>query len=306
MGLNAFLESKAGKLTLHRIYSVGASIVIIGALFKIQHYPGANFFLNFGLGTEAFIFLVFAIQKPHEEVDWSLVYPELSGMHGDLEEGGGKEEKKGSITEQLDDMLEEAKIGPELMESLEKGMRSLSETAAKMTNIADASIATDDYVSNINSASKNIGDLSKNSSKAAESLEGMVGTDVGGATRDYINNVKSVAESMGELSSSSTKASELLKELSNSNSATYVEQMDKMSENAVSLNAVYEMQLQATNNQVNASGQLFDSMTKLVQNVSESVEDTRRYKEEMSQLNQNLESLNTVYGNMLTAMNVRK
>lgn len=304
MGLNAFLESKTGKLTLHRIYSVGASIVIIGALFKIQHYPGANFFLNFGLGTEAFIFLVFAVQKPHEEVDWSLVYPELSGMHGEMEET--KQEKKGSITEQLDDMLEEAKIGPELMESLERGMRSLSETAAKMTNIADASVATGDYVTNINSASKNIGDLSRNSSKAAESLEGLAGTDVGGATRDYINNVKSVAESMGELSTSSTKASELLKELSNTNSSTYVEQMEKMSENAASLNAVYEMQLQATNNQVSATGQLFESMSKLVQNVSESVEDTRRYKQEMAQLNQNLESLNTVYGNMLTAMNVRK
>jgi len=305
MGLNAFLESKAGKLFLHRTYSFGASIVIVGALFKIQHYPGANAFLPIGLGTEALIFVFFALQKPHEEVDWSLVYPELSGMHE--EEGEkSKEDKKGSITEQLDDMLEEAKIGPELMESLEKGMRSLSETAAKMTDIADASIATGDYLNNINSASRNIGDLSKNSSKAAESLEGLVGTDVGGATRDYINNVKSVAESMGELSTSSTKASELLKELSNSNSSTYVEQMEKMSENAVSLNAVYEMQLQATNNQVNASGQLFESMSKLVQNVTDSVEDTRRYKQEMAQLNQNLESLNTVYGNMLSAMNVRK
>src|ERR1700722_8910624 len=156
MGLNAFLESKKGKLFLHRTYSFGASIVIIGALFKIQHYPGANAFLPIGLGVEALIFVFFAIQKPHEEVDWSLVYPELSGMHGEEEEHGGKEDKKGSITEQLDDMLEEAKIGPELMESLERGMRSLSETAAKMTNIADASVATGDYVNNINSASKNI------------------------------------------------------------------------------------------------------------------------------------------------------
>ena len=256
MGLNAFLESKTGKLLLHKTYSFGASIVILGALFKIQHYPGSNFFLNLGLGTETLIFFVFGLQKPHEDVDWSLVYPELSGMHGDESENG-KDEKKGSITEQLDDMLEEAKIGPELMESLEKGMRTLSETAAKMTNIADASIATDSYVSNINSASKNIGDLSRNSGKAAESLESMVGTDVGGATRDYINNVKNVTQSMGELSNSSTKASELLKELSNSSSGTYVEQMEKMTENA-------------------------------------------------AQLNQHLESLNTVYGNMLTAMSVRK
>jgi len=151
-------------------------------------------------------------------------------------------------------MLEEAKIGPELMESLERGMRSLSDTAAKMTNIADASVATGDYVNNISSASKNIGELSKNSSKAAESLEGMVGTDVGGATRDYINNVKNVTESMGELSSSSTKASELLKELSNSTSSTYVAEMEKMAENAVQLNQHLESLNSVYGNMLSAMG----------------------------------------------------
>jgi gliding motility-associated protein GldL len=303
MSLLTWLESKQGKVVLHKTYSFGASVVIVGALFKIQHYPGANGILPIGLGTEAVIFILFGLQKPHEDVDWSLVYPELAGMHGEEED---KDEKKGSITEQLDDMLEEAKIGPELMESLERGMRSLSDTASKMSNIADASVATGDYVNNITSASKNISDLSINSSKAAESLEGMAGADVGGATRDYINNVKNVTESMGELSSSSTKASEILKELSNSNSSSYVQQMDKMSENAASLNAVYEMQLQASNNQVNVSGQLFENMSKLIEDVGESIEDTRKYKQEMSQLTQHLESLNTVYGNMLSAMNVKR
>src|ERR1700722_9373298 len=166
MGLLSFLESKAGKVMLHKTYSFGASVVIVGALFKIQHYPGANAILPVGLGVEALIFILFGLQKPHEEVDWSLVYPELAGMHG--EEEVTKEEKKGSITEQLDDMLEEAKIGPELMESLEKGMRSLSESASKLSNIADASVATNDYVTNLSSASKNIEDLSRNSSKAAQ------------------------------------------------------------------------------------------------------------------------------------------
>ena len=85
MGLLAYLESKSGKLMLHKTYSFGASIVIIGALFKIQHYPGSNVFLPLGLGTEALIFIFFGIQKPHEEVDWSLVDPELAGMHGDEE-----------------------------------------------------------------------------------------------------------------------------------------------------------------------------------------------------------------------------
>ncbi len=103
MGLLAWLESKSGKVALHKTYSFGASVVIIGALFKIQHYPGANAILPVGLGVEAVIFILFGLQKPHEEVDWSLVYPELAGMHG---EEVTKEEKKGRITEQLYDMLE--------------------------------------------------------------------------------------------------------------------------------------------------------------------------------------------------------
>jgi len=134
----------------------------------------------------------------------------------------------------------------------------------------------------------------------------MAGHDVGGATRDYINNVKNVTNSMGDLTTSSEKAVEFLNELSNSNGTAYVNQLEKMSENAAALNAVYEMQLQSSNNQAKSSAELYESISRLVENVNESVDDTRKYKTEMSQLVGHLESLNNVYGNMLTAMNVRK
>jgi hypothetical protein len=305
MGLVDFLISKKGKNIMNKIVCWGASIVIMGALFKIQHYPGASIALICGLSTEAIIFFFYGLLPDHEEVDWTLVYPELAGMH-DEDGHGEKDEKKGSITEQLDDLLEEAKIGPELIESLGVGLKSLSDTTAKMTDISDASVATSDYVNNIKSASKNMGELSTNSSKAAETLEGVASTDAGSATKEYVSKVKAVSDSMGELTNSSNKASETLKSLTLDNSSSYVDQMEKMAENVSALNAVYEMQLQTSNEQVKASGRLYDSITKLVENVSDSVEDTRRYKVEMGQLVQHLESLNTVYGGMLTAMNVRK
>jgi len=306
MGLVDFLLTKKGKNFMNKVVCWGASVVIIGALFKIQHLPGASYMLFAGLGTEAIIFFFYGILPEHEEVDWSLVYPELAGMHGEGDAHGEKEEEKGSITEQLDNLLEEAKIGPELIESLGVGLKSLSDTTSKMNDITDASVATNDYVNNIKSASKNISDLSENSSKAAESLEGVASTDAGSATREYVNKVKAVSDSMGDLTNSSNKAAETLKGLSVGNSSAYVEQMEKMSDNVAALNAVYEMQLQTSNEQVKASGRLYESITKLVENVGESVEDTRRYKTEMAQLVQHLESLNTVYGGMLTAMNVRK
>jgi gliding motility-associated protein GldL len=305
MGLIDFLETKKGKDVMNKFVCWGASVVILGALFKIQHYPGASIALITGLSTEAGIFLVYGLLPVHEEIDWSLVYPELAGMHGD-EEGHGKEEAKGSITEQLDDMLEEAKIGPELIESLGSGLKSLSENTAKMSGIADASVATSDYVNNVKSASKNINDLSNSSSKAAESLGSISDSDISGTTKNYVNKIQSVADSMSELNSSSNKAAETLKGLSVGNPGAYVQHMEKMATNVAALNSVYEMQLKSSNDQVRASGALYDSISRLVENVGESVEDTRRYKTEMSQLVQNLESLNTVYGGMLTAMNMKR
>jgi len=303
MGIVQWLsETKTGKSTMNKIVCWGASVVITGALFKIQHYPGASVMLILGLSTEALIFIFYGILPEHEEVDWSLVYPELAGMHG--EDGGHeeKEEKKGSITEQLDDLLEEAKIGPELIESLGSGLKSLSENTAKMSNIADASVATSDYATNVKNASKNMNDLSNSSSKASESLSTIAGGDFSSTTKDYVNKVQAVTDTMSELNSSSSKAAETLKGLSVGNPAAYVQHMEKMADNVAALNTVYEIQLKSSNDQVRASGDLYNSISKLVENVSESLEDTRRYKTEMSQLVQHLESLNGVYGGMLTAM----
>jgi gliding motility-associated protein GldL len=307
MGLIHFLsETKKGKDVMNKFVCWGASVVITGALFKIQHYPGATIALITGLSTEALIFVAYGILPVHEEVDWSLVYPELAGMHGEGGEHGEKEEAKGSITEQLDDLLEEAKIGPELIESLGTGLKSLSENTAKMSGIADASVATGEYVNNVKNASKNISDLSNSSSRAAESLGSISDSDISGTTKNYVNKIQSVADSMSELNSSSNKAAETLKGLSVGNPGAYVEHMEKMATNVAALNSVYEMQLKSSNDQVRASGALYESISKLVENVGESVEDTRRYKTEMSQLVQNLESLNTVYGGMLTAMNMKR
>src|ERR1043165_9024475 len=165
------MGGKKWKSFMAKLYGFGAAIVIVGAMFKIMHWPGAGPMLVVGLSTEAVIFFFSAFEPPHEEVDWSLVYPELAGMHD--EEGGEQkaiEEDKGSLTEQLDNMLEEAKIGPELIQSLGEGMRSLSDQAGKLNNITDASVATNEYVNKVQSAAKNVESLSGAYSKAAESL----------------------------------------------------------------------------------------------------------------------------------------
>jgi gliding motility-associated protein GldL len=258
------MGGKKWKSFMAKLYGFGAAIVIVGAMFKIMHWPGAGPMLVVGLSTEAVIFFFSAFEPPHEEVDWSLVYPELAGMHGEEGKEHEKIEDKGTITEQLDNMLEEAKIGPELIASLGEGMRSLSDQANKLNNITDASVATNEYVSSVKSAAKNVDSLSDSYSKAAESLMGLAVT--------------------------------------NDDSASLGEQIVKVSKNLSALNASYELQLEGSNEHLKATSKFYAGLSELMTNLNDSVDDTKKYKEQIGQLSANLESLNTIYGNMLTAM----
>ena len=94
MSLAELVQSSGWKNFISKLYGLGASVVIIGALFKIQHWPLAGTMLTIGLLTEAVIFFFSAFEPLHEEIDWSLVYPELAGIpeedSAELHAHGGK------------------------------------------------------------------------------------------------------------------------------------------------------------------------------------------------------------------------
>jgi gliding motility-associated protein GldL len=286
-GKNSIFASKKWKLFMAKLYGFGAAVVIVGALFKIQHWPGASPMLIIGLGTEAVIFAFSAFEPIHEDLDWTLVYPELAGMADDekrkeLDEKG----EETSLTQQLDKMLEEAKIGPELLESLGAGMRGLSESVTKIGDIADASVASKDFTENINKATSNVDQLSQAYQRANDS----------------------VSSSVDQLAGAYSRASKTLESFASANeeSANYNEQLGKVSKNLSALNAAYELQLQGSNDHLKATNTLYEGIQTVLTNLNSSVEDTQRYRSEISNLATNLEALNNVYGNMLTAMNVRK
>ncbi|CAG5084400.1 type IX secretion system motor protein PorL/GldL [Parvicella tangerina] len=275
MSGNGFFASKRFKNIMKFVYGWGGAIVIVGALFKILHLPGANIMLIVGLLTEAAIFFISAFEPLHEEVDWTLVYPELAMGHAqdthdalpeveDLEEI--EEGDDLSVVEQLDSMLAEAKIEPELIQSLGDGLRSLSSTASGMGDLSKATAATDEFVGNIQSASSKVGALSDAYAKASESLMGLANTEDAGTS--------------------------------------FGEQMTKVSGNLAALNNVYEMQLKGATEHLNATEQMYGGITELMTNLHSSLDDTKKYKETMAELSKNLTALNTVYGNMLNAMNV--
>src|SRR5271170_6974933 len=152
MGLTEITQGKKFKVFMARLYGWGAAVVIVGALFKIQHYKGAGGMLVLGLSTEAVIFFFSAFEPPHEDVDWSLVYPELAGMHDDdPDERRRKKATKDPIAQELDRLMADAKIGPELIQSFGTGLKSLSENAGRMADLSDASVATEKYVKNVES-----------------------------------------------------------------------------------------------------------------------------------------------------------
>jgi gliding motility-associated protein GldL len=269
-----FLATKKGKQVMGMVYGIGAAIVIVGALFKILHWPGANQMLTVGLLTEAVIFFISAFEKPHEEPDWTLVYPELAGMHEDGSHGAVYKNRKAqgsksdAVSQHLDKMLEDAKVGPELIESLGNSLKALGDNTSKLVDITDASVATNDYISNIKKASTSVEGLSDSYIKASESLTGL--------------------------------------SMTNQDGATYGEQLQKVSKNLSDLNSVYELQLRGAEQHTQATNKFYDGIEQLMSNLQDSVSDTKKYKEEMSQLTTNLTSLNTIYGNMLGAMSTNR
>ena len=115
-----------------KIYGIGAAVVILGAMFKILDWPFASLMIGVGLSTEAVIFFLSAFEPKHEELDWSKVYPELAGDAPGEKRAATRVVTGPSSTQQLDDMLDKAKIGPELIESLGKGMQNLASSAEKI------------------------------------------------------------------------------------------------------------------------------------------------------------------------------
>tara|TARA_B110000908_G_scaffold22361_1_gene25327 strand:- start:676 stop:1479 length:804 start_codon:yes stop_codon:yes gene_type:complete len=263
--------SKAWKNFMAKLYGIGAAIVIMGALFKIMHWPFAGPMLVVGLSTEAVIFFFSAFEPIHEDPNWELVYPELALGHSDdldhdnLPAGG---RGGNSVTDQLDKMLEEAKIDGELLERLGDGMRHLGENAAQLKGVTSAVAATDSYVDSLQAASDKVSSLSEAYERASVSISGMTSSQAEG-------------DSFGE-------------------------QMQKVSKNLSALNNVYELQLKGSSAHLEATEKFQVQVTDMMGNLAASAEDTRLYKENMSMLSKNLTDLNSVYGNMLKAMTITK
>lgn len=326
--VNEIVQSGGYKNFMSKLYGWGASMVILGALFKIQHYPGASIMLILGMGTEAVIFFCSAFEPLHVEFDWSIVYPELAGLEEEMEE---KKEKpidtKVSALQRFDEMLNKAEISPELFERLGTGLNKLNQTTSQLSNISDSSVATNEYAENVKAASESVSKLSNSYTESSETIK----QSAGNLSDSYMKTAEAISKSGDDLAEQVSKSgSELANQISKSgnnlaasyqrlsesmNSSygaitdgnkSYSEQLETLNKNLSALNAVHELQLQGSNEHLKASEELYSGLDQMMENLRNSAEDTKQYREEVSKLGKNLAALNTVYGNMLSAMNINQ
>ena len=303
MNLAEIVQSSGWKNFISKLYGLGASVVIVGALFKIQHWPLAGTMLTIGLLTEAVIFFFSAFEPLHEEIDWSLVYPELSGIpedetgelsahqgkySGSISGGGGSGGSGGGggygggsgavALAKFDEMLEKAEISPDLFMKLGSGMKKLSDSTSNINIMGDISVASSKYIGTINVANDSLGKLADSYQSTARIIN-----DTGSSYKNMTDSLSTIE--MGGKS--------------------YQQQLESLNKNLSALNTVYELQRKGADEHIKESESLYRGIQGLMKDLSESAGDAKKYREQITKLNDNLAAFNNVYGNMLAAMNVK-
>ena len=202
-------QSKSTKKLFNMAYGIGAAIVILGALFKIMHYHigpiTGGMMLTIGMAVEAVVFAISAFEPVEDDLDWTKVYPELG------DEDGEASGAQGMLSQKLDNLLKEAQVDTQLMNSLGESIKNF-QTAAQGLNVASESI----------SATQNYNEKVEKAASQMESLNGLYQVQMENANRQ------------AEINNAMIENSERLKE-----------QMESLASNLSSLNGVYGVMLSA-------------------------------------------------------------
>lgn len=319
MGITEIVQSSGWKSFTAKLYGFGASIVIIGALFKIMHWPGSGIALTCGLLIEAIIFFFSAFEPLHEELDWTLVYPELAGMSDPDEIDEYKEQAiadRNVGLQKFDELFQQSQINAEDVRSLGKHLNTISATTETIGDITSASLATKEYFDKMGTAAQNMdtvataygsntGELNEsvhtlaNSYKNTASLIDQKGKDIADKFAASSANLTATYEAMsGEVKQEHTSISQGQKQFN--------QQLAALNKNLADLNESYSEQIQGSKGHLQGTSGVYKGLSEMIANLQASVEETQKYKGEIVKLSESLSELNNVYGNMLSAMSIRK
>ncbi|WP_118195981.1 type IX secretion system motor protein PorL/GldL [Albibacterium indicum] len=265
------VKKKDNSNWLHVAISWGASIVIIGVLFKILYIGGslANYMIGIGLGVEAILFFLMGFNPPPKEPEWARVYPELDDNYqGELPTSSFRASNVPAnppTTAALDKMFADANIEPATIESLGRGLRDFGDKVSAINQISDVSFAANEFTEKLRNASSKFDNLSVAFEKASANLVAMSNT--------------------------------------NTDTTNYHEQVQQLTSNLRSLNNMYERELRDSASHLQSMNHFYENLSYTMKNFNESLDDSKVFKEEVNKLAKNLTALNSIYGNMLSAMN---
>ncbi len=278
----SFFESKGFKIGMKYLYGLGAAVVIVGALFKILHLPGAAEMLIVGLGTEAAIFAVSAFEPlPHEEkhYEWKTVFPQLKEEdeieEGELEEklqegaamlGGGASNPLAAAIpglQTVNSKLDQAKL-PDLFDKLANSVDGIKMSVDNLSQATETTIATSEFGDKIKVASAKIEEMNKGLAPTVDAMK-----KFGSALTDV---------------------------------EAYQTQVKNVTKNLQSLNSVYELELQDAQKHLNSINKFYGSISNVMNNLLETSKDSDNLRQQIVSLAGNMAALNNVYGGMLNAM----
>ena len=254
----AAIPSKVSKI-VDVFVSVGAAIVIWGALQKILHAPNADFWLKAGLGAEAIVFLVYGALYAY--------YPAVKDASHDEEQFSVSGAKSMASFGAMDKMIAEADITPDTMKKLGEGFKQLNTTVTGLNGITDTVAATTEF--------------------AAKTRE------VTGTLDKVKDAYTTAASSVGAFNTATEGAKQ------------FHDQIQVLTKNLSSLNTIYELELQESNNHLKALNAFYGKLSETSASMLNSAEDAKKVQEQIGSLANNLGKLNGIYGNMITAMQGR-
>jgi gliding motility-associated protein GldL len=292
-------ESYDGKNIVNIVYSAGASVVIIGALFKILHWPGASQVLMVGMFTEAFLFLIGTLEHPHPEFHWENVFPQL------LEFGTKPELLEEKSTQPRPTLLGAGVAGGETaavagLNATPAAAPAAAPTSAKVPSLKDEDVqALKDGIADLAKTASQLSELNKVAASGVKLNERLIAAEA--ATMDYTSKLAAVGLSTDSLTKATeglsgtyTQIGQDMKSVAEETKA-YKQGVEQVGKSIASLNSVYELQLQAVNAQTEAQKNAAAS-------AKEAAEAQLAFANGTKQLQKQVADLNAIYGNMLNAL----
>lgn len=357
MSFSSFIESKKWKTIQNYVYSLGASVVLIGALFKLEHLQYSGVLLGIGLSVEAIIFFISAFEPLMETPDWKRIYPQLRtgvekpeqlDIYSNLDEKYFSVAKGGSSTV--------ADLSDDQIAIINESLKKISNTVKGIKDISEVATATNGFVDNLNEANASISGIVESNKKASTSLdEGLkqISSNYSEASTSIKNTSEEVTgklmSSLGKMANSNQEAIEKIKEsgiksatdienvaelltqdiktaageLVNAyqkvnssldgnlgsigdNSSRIKENIEALNSNLAALNLIYQSQIKGAENTEKTVTEYNKGVESIGKLLAVSINETEKLNKNTQTFNQNIEALNSVYGNMLGALNIKK